>query len=72
MYLKSLISRSSIVCSLLCLKSEDCTAFNFQKETETCQLGLKGKSIPALSASDISTPIYTKPGPVDWIKIIIF
>jgi hypothetical protein len=52
----------------LCLKSEDCTAFSFQKETQNCQLGLKGKSIPSHSTSDVSTSIYTRPGLVYSIK----
>jgi hypothetical protein len=66
--IKYLISRSSVVCSLMCLKSEDCTAFSFQKETETCQLGLKGKLMALLFESDISTTIYTRPGLVYSIK----
>jgi hypothetical protein len=65
---KCSISRSSLVCSFSCLKSDDCSAFSFQKETQTCQLGVKGKSIPSLSATDVSTSIHKKPGPIYIIK----
>ena len=54
--------RSSVACSVLCFKSNDCTAFSYQKETQSCQLGLKGKSVPSVPTNDISTSIYTKPG----------
>jgi hypothetical protein len=62
------IFRSPAACSFLCFKSDDCSAFSYKKETQTCQLGLKGRSIPALSPNDISTTIYTKPGPVFYFK----
>ncbi len=46
----------------MCERSDDCSAFHYQQDTQTCELGLKGKAVQTTSASQASISIYVKPG----------
>ena len=54
--------RSILVCSILCDKSDDCSAFYYQNDSQTCELGLKGKAILKTLPSQSSITVHMKPG----------
>ncbi len=54
--------RSLLSCSVLCEKSNDCTAFSYQEKTQSCQLGVREKSVASTLTSSTSMLVYKKSG----------